>query len=191
MAYCKECGAYIPDGHSKCLACGFDEAEAAKKAEQAKAYQYKYEEPKKSTTERLKEELEKQRARQQENSRKWAETEKAQRERAKNAQPHRSTDTKKYAAPTSYSASKILSALSYFGMLFILPYIFCDNDDFAKFHAKQGLNLFVASIVADIVASIFGLGWIVTIAKLYFIYKGVSNVLNGRKLELPYIGSLL
>lgn len=191
MAYCKECGAYIPDGHSKCLACGFDEAEAAKKAEQAKAYQYKYEEAKKSTTERLKEELEKQRARQQENSRKWAETEKAQRERAKNAQPHRSTDAKKYAAPTSYSASKILSALSYFGMLFILPYIFCDNDDFAKFHAKQGLNLFVASIVAGIVASIFGLGWIVTIAKLYFIYKGVSNVLNGRKLELPYIGSLL
>ncbi|MBQ1236091.1 MAG: hypothetical protein IIX72_03875 [Oscillospiraceae bacterium] len=191
MAYCKECGAYIPDGHSKCLACGFNEAEAAKKAEQAKAYQYKYEEAKKSTTERLKEELEKQRARQQENSRKWAETEKAQRERAKNAQPHRSTDAKKYAAPTSYSASKILSALSYFGMLFILPYIFCDNDDFAKFHAKQGLNLFVASIVADIVASIFGLGWIVTIAKLYFIYKGVSNVLNGRKLELPYIGSLL
>lgn len=191
MAYCKECGAYIPDGHSKCLACGFDEAEAAKKAEQAKAYQYKYEEAKKSTTERLKEELEKQRARQQENSRKWAETEKAQRERAKNAQPHRSTDAKKYAAPTSYSASKILSALSYFGMLFILPYIFCDNDDFAKFHAKQGLNLFVASIVADIVASIFGLGWIVTIAKLYFIYKGVSNVLNGRKLELPYIGNLL
>ena len=61
MAYCKECGAYIPDGHSKCLACGFDEAEAAKKAEQAKAYQYKYEEAKKSTTERLKEELEKQR----------------------------------------------------------------------------------------------------------------------------------
>ena len=59
MAYCKECGAYIPDGHSKCLACGFNEAEAAKKAEQAKAYQYKYEEPKKSTTERLKEELEK------------------------------------------------------------------------------------------------------------------------------------
>ena len=191
MAYCKECGAYIPDGHSKCLACGFDEAEAAKKAEQAKAYQYKYEEAKKSTTERLKEELEKQRARQQENSRKWAETEKAQRERAKNAQPHRSTDAKKYAAPTSYSASKILSALSYFGMLFILPYIFCDNDDFAKFHAKQGLNLFVASIVADIVASIFGLGWIVTIAKLYFIYKGVSNVLNGRKQKLPYIGSLL
>ena len=27
MAYCEKCGAYIPDGQSKCLACGFDGAE--------------------------------------------------------------------------------------------------------------------------------------------------------------------
>ena len=25
MAYCKKCGAYIPDGLTACLACGFDE----------------------------------------------------------------------------------------------------------------------------------------------------------------------
>ena len=25
MAYCKSCGAYIPDGQSACLACGYDE----------------------------------------------------------------------------------------------------------------------------------------------------------------------
>ena len=30
MAYCKSCGAYIPDGQTACLACGYDEsAEAA------------------------------------------------------------------------------------------------------------------------------------------------------------------
>ena len=27
MAYCDKCGAYIPDGQTKCLACGYDEAE--------------------------------------------------------------------------------------------------------------------------------------------------------------------
>ena len=26
MAYCKSCGAYIPDGQNVCLACGFDES---------------------------------------------------------------------------------------------------------------------------------------------------------------------
>jgi len=187
MAYCKECGAYIPEGHSKCLACGYDEKNAPK---QSQAYDYKYEEPKSSAGDFLREELEKQRRRQQENSRKWAETEKARREKAGNSS-YRSTDTKKYAAPANLSTNKILSALSYFGFLFVLPYIFCDKDDFAKFHAKQGMILFIASIIADIAASIFGLGWIVSIAKIYFIYKGVSNVLNGRKEELPYIGSLI
>ena len=197
MAYCNECGAYIPDGHNKCLACGYDAAEAARKAteeaKQAQAYEYKYEEPRKLDTDFLKDQLEKQRKRQQENSRKWAETEKAQRERAKNrnySSAARSTDAKKHEIPTNFSIEKILSALSYFGMLFILPYIFCDNDDFAKFHAKQGMILFVAGIIAKIIASILGLEWIVSIAKIYFIYKGVSNVLNGRKLELPYIGNL-
>lgn len=194
MAYCNQCGAYIPDGHSKCLACGYDESEEEKnRAEQAQAYEYKYEEPKSSASDFLREELEKQRRRQQENSRKWAETEKAQRERAKKqtySAPKRSTDTKKYSAPESVSVNKIMAALSYLGALFILPYIFSDKDDFALFHAKQGLILFVAGIVAKIVASIFGLSWLVNIAKIYFIYKGISNVLNGKKEALPYIGTI-
>ena len=43
MAYCKSCGAYIPDGLNTCLACGFDEgaekaaAAAARKAAEDKA----------------------------------------------------------------------------------------------------------------------------------------------------------
>lgn len=197
MAYCNECGAYIPDGHTKCLACGYDETEAkAEQAKQAEAYEYKYEEPKRFDTDFLKEQLEQQRRRQQENSRKWAETERTQRERAQKqnrayTSSSRSTDTKKYSTPTNYSTNRILSALSYFGILFVLPYLICQNDSFARFHAKQGMILFIASIAADIVASIFGLGWVVSIAKLYFIYKGVSNVLNGRKEVLPYIGSLI
>ena len=197
MAYCNECGAYIPEGKNKCLACGYDAAVAAKKAaQQAAQAEYKYEEPKVINTEFLREQLERQRKRQQENSRKWAETEKAQRERAKTQRPSdstvsRSTDSKKYSQANNLSASKILSGLSYFGILFILPYIICQDDDFAKFHAKQGMILFIASIIVDAFASILGLGWITIFAKLYFIYKGVSNVLNGRKEKLPYIGSLI
>ena len=40
MAYCSKCGAYIPDGMTRCLACGYDEY-----AEQTAAqYAYKYDE---------------------------------------------------------------------------------------------------------------------------------------------------
>ena len=27
MAYCKSCGAYIPDGQTACLACGYNDSE--------------------------------------------------------------------------------------------------------------------------------------------------------------------
>ena len=30
MAYCRSCGAYIPDGHTKCLACGLDQEQEEK-----------------------------------------------------------------------------------------------------------------------------------------------------------------
>ena len=193
MAYCNQCGAYIPDGHSKCLACGYD-AQQAQQAAQAE--EYKYEKAGHVNTDFLKEQLEKQRKRQQEKNRKWAETEKAQREKTRQghenrtASTPRSTDSKKYDAPNTLSGSKLFSLLSYFGILFALPYFFCKDDDFALFHAKQGMILFVLGIAAKIAASILGLSWLVSIAKIYFIYKGVTNVLEGRKDMLPYIGGL-
>ncbi len=198
MAYCNECGAYIPDGHSKCLACGYDASETAKQAEEkaGQAYEYKYEEVKQTNTDFLKQQLEQQRRRQQENSRKWAETEKAQREKTRqehasyNYSSPRSTDTKKYETPGALSGSKLFSLLSYFGILFVLPYLFCKDDDFALFHAKQGMILFVVTMAARLAASILGLGWLVNIARIYFIYKGIVSALNGRKDRLPYIGSL-
>lgn len=195
MAYCNECGAYIPDGCTKCLACGYDAAEAERQAEQAQQTQqaYEYRGPKQVDTDFLKEQLEKQRKRQQENTRKWAETEKAQRERTRQNgySATRSTDAKKYASPDAISGSKLFSALSYFSILFALPYFFCKEDDFALFHAKQGMILFIVGLVAKIAGSIFGLGWLVNLIKIYFIYKGVSNSLQGIKEKLPYIGSLI
>ena len=43
MAYCKKCGAYIPDGQENCLACGYDEAAERKERKggaSASAYAY-------------------------------------------------------------------------------------------------------------------------------------------------------
>ena len=202
MAYCNECGAYIPDGHSKCLACGFDK-EAANKAAKAAAteeYNYNYEDKRKVDSDFLRRQLEEQRKRQQENSRKWAETEKEQRKKAQQqkqsfdstvSQATRSTDNKKYQAPEALSFENIMAGLSYFGALFVLPFIFCKDNGFAHFHAKQGMTLFLACIIFKIIASIFGLGWVINIARIYFIYKGVRNVIEGKQEPLPYIGTLI
>ena len=206
MAYCKSCGAYIPDGQTVCLACGFDPAgeekaaaaAAARAPEQKKSGQQKY---KQFDSEFLRQQLDEQRKRQQENSRKWAETEYAQRQRVKEEQERNFTNTSgrsrsNYSdtvrsAASSADTSKLFAGLSYFSFLFVLPYLFKSDDKFATYHAKQGLNLFVAGIIGDIAGSFLGIGWMVTLARLYMIFKGVGNAVNGKKEPLPYIGNML
>ena len=207
MAYCKSCGAYIPDGQTVCLACGFDDS-AQKKKESASA-QATQQAPASGSAQRkyrqfdsdyLRQQLEEQRKRQQANSRKWAETEYAQRQKAREEQARNFTNTSassrnSYAdtvrnAAQSADKSKILAGMSYFSALFLVPMFLARDDRFAYYHARQGMKLFVAGVIGDIVGGIFGLGWLVTLARIYFIYQGVSNVVNGRKKPLPYIGNL-
>ena len=193
MAYCKNCGAYIPDGQTKCLACGISESPAEK--EQA-AQASQYQQSGRIDHSYLRKELEEQRKRQQENSRKWAEAEFAQRQQAqeKEAQQYVNRGNSSNVKSNNYSnlnKSTILAAMSYFSALFIVPYLCANDDRFAIYHAKQGMILFIAGILAEVVASIFGLKWIVNIARIYFIYKGVYNVFSNRMEPLPLIGNLL
>lgn len=213
MAYCKSCGAYIPDGQTVCLACGYDENAAKQNHSGSAAAKVKAPENKNTTrsggnekyrqadSDFLKQQLEEQRKRQQANSRKWAETEYAQRQKAKEEQTRNFTSTSGRSGSDVYrtvrsavesdDAGKVMAGLSYFSVLFLLPYLFRDKDKFATYHAKQGMNLFAAGIVADIVGKILGIGWFVWIARLYMIFKGVSNVAKGEKKPLPYIGNLI
>ncbi len=206
MAYCKSCGAYIPDGITACLACGYDEAAKAQESA-GTATAGKHE--KKSGGEKyrpfdsdfLKRQLEEQRKRQQENSRKWAETEYAQRQKAKEEQARNFTNTSGRSASDVYQtvrramnsdeSSKVFAGLSYFSALFLLPYLFKNDDDFATYHAKQGMTLFAAGILADIAGGILGVGWLVALARIYMIFQGVGNVVKGKKKPLPYIGDIL
>ena len=212
MGYCTSCGAYIPDGQTKRLACGFDEAakeqkssgqaaqaaQAEKKENTASGSQRKY---RQFDSDFLRQQLDEQRKRQQENNRKWAETEYAQRQKAKEEQARNFTNTSRTSGGNNYTEtvrsavqsadqSKLMAGMSYFSALFLVPMLFAKDDKFASFHAKQGLNLFVAGILGDIAGSMFGLGWLVTLARIYMIFLGVSNVANGRKKKLPYIGEL-
>ena len=213
MAYCKSCGAYIPDGQTVCLACGYDENAGKQDHSGSAAAKAKAPENKNTTrsggnekyrqvdSDFLKQQLEEQRRRQQENSRKWAETEYAQRQKAKEEQTRNFSSTSGRSGSDVYrtvrsavesdDAGKVMAGLSYFSILFLLPYLFRDKDKFATYHAKQGMNLFAAGIIADIAGKLLGIGWFVWIARLYMIFKGVSNVAKGEKKPLPYIGNLI
>lgn len=211
MAYCDKCGAYIPDGHNACLACGYDkssqEAAAAENTAAAAAAQAAPETSVKHegkfntessyysfTNEELKERLAQQRKKQQEESRRWAEEEKARREARRESQSaystNESTAPEKHEAVTGSLSgdSKLLSAISYLGILFLIPMIFRHDDEFASFHAKQGLTLFIYNIVARVLGFIPLLGAVMKLFGFYCIYKGMSSALKGKLEELPYIG---
>ena len=218
MAYCNKCGAYIPDGLSACLACGYDESAQTKKntgaaakstsdivrermEEQRKARQEEnrrwaeQEESRRRQQEESRQwaEQEKQRRQQQEQSRQWAEQEyarrQAERENAARNYTYRSTLNRANTGKTADSG-KLFAALSYLSFLFVLPHIFCPQDEFAKFHAKQGLKLFIFTILADTLGALTGFGWILSLLRFYFIYKGMSNAFSGVEEPLPYIGNI-
>ena len=212
MAYCKKCGAYIPDDLTACLACGYDDlaesqknstyssGPAAAKKDQAKSSEKSNgsEKYKQVDSDFLRKQLEEQRRRQQENSKKWAETEYAQRQKAKEEQARNFTNTSGRSGSDVYQTirrsmesketGKVMAALSYVSVLFMLPYLFRKDDDFATYHAKQGMGLFFAGLIGDIAGKILGIGWFVTAARVLLALTGIGNAINGKKKPLPYIG---
>ena len=92
---------------------------------------------------------------------------------------------------SSDDAGKVMAGLSYFSVLFILPYLFRNKDRFAMYHARQGMILFVACLVGELVGGLFHLGWLVWLARIYMIIQGVSHVVKGEKKPLPFIGDLI
>lgn len=146
MAFCKNCGAEIPENTAFCTSCGTPVAPAEPEVEQAQpVYDAQYTEPQGD-----------------------------------------------YIDPQDAQDNKVLAILSYFGILFIIPLVAAPNSKFAKFHANQGLLLFLFGIILGIVSVIPILGWIVavvgSIASVVFFIMGIINAAKGEAKELPLIG---
>jgi len=88
------------------------------------------------------------------------------------------------SAPSGKKANPI-AILSYIGVLFLIPLLVAKNDEFAVFHAKQGMTLFIAEIITWVIALIPFIGWIIApiawIVWIVFSILGIVNVLKGEK----------
>jgi uncharacterized membrane protein len=87
--------------------------------------------------------------------------------------------------------NKVLAAIGYLWILFLLPLILKPQSQFCKFHAKQSLILFIASLINSVIWMIPVLGWILgtigSIAILVLVILGLLKALNGEYWEMPYV----
>jgi len=92
-----------------------------------------------------------------------------------------------------------MAAFSY--ILFFVPLIsgVAKKDEFVKFHAKQGLVLFLVCVAFMIVSNLvpyniyWSISWIfslVNLAIFVIMIIGIANALKGKKEPLPIIGKL-
>ena len=180
MNYCPKCGAYIPDGETKCLACGFDTAE--KKTEDAgREHDFggaasqsapKYEEKTGKTTE----------------EQSYAGTVIDDEPRAENR--------RQYGGTIFDDAvdNRGMAVLCYMGPLFIIPLLTRRGSAFVRYHANQGLVLFLVELMVDFCGALPAIGGIAAAAGAVLVLlgfiSGISNALGGRMRPMPVFGGI-
>ncbi len=117
--------------------------------------------------------------------------------------PNQNSSTKENSIPlpqpidSAKKNEKIMSAISYIPLLFLLPYFLVKNKSKTlNFHMNQGIILSVLFILGYFIVSLlpFITGRAIDIWKLIiliFTVIGVINVCNDKEKTLPIIGKLL
>jgi uncharacterized membrane protein len=85
--------------------------------------------------------------------------------------------------------NKIIAALSYIGILVLVPLLVKKDSKFCKFHAKQGLIMLIIFIVGWLIFWIPFIGWLIWIAAVILDLLALIQTLQGKYWEIPVVGS--
>jgi len=90
--------------------------------------------------------------------------------------------------PQEIEEGKVFAGIGYLGILFPIPLLAKRENKFCRAHAKQGLVLFLAWIIASIIPF---LGWTLGyICCLILMVIGLINGFSGKYAKLPVIGGI-
>ncbi|MDD4607374.1 MAG: DUF4870 domain-containing protein [Patescibacteria group bacterium] len=102
---------------------------------------------------------------------------------------------KKLSAETLNNQDKVLAAISYIWILWVIPFVINHKKDFVIQHAKQGLLLFICEIVAWSLGVLpfigFLLGSMAWMLCIILVIIGIIKAINGEAWQIPYIGHLV
>jgi uncharacterized Tic20 family protein len=130
-------------------------------------------------------------------------------EKAENAYDYATEND--YYDPEDIRKNRVISALGYWGLLFVIPLVRGQNSPYAEFHGKQSVRLFIFSLLASFISPIGKAALIayktsqssvllfliailafLSIATSCFCFycfvTGVHNALHGKTKPLPLIG---
>ena len=182
MSYCRECGAYIPDGENRCLACGWTEKTASGAQTQR---EQKREKKAENSAENHKN-----------NNNCRRNYSYGGREDRRGADRYysasdASTPRQNYARDYSADAKKNrgLACLCYLGPLFILSWLLKPDSKFVKYHINQGLLLFLCWIVIGVFDFVPFMS-LANIVAFVFMIMGIVNASEGKRKPLPIIGDI-
>ena len=105
--------------------------------------------------------------------------------------------------------NKLVAAIGYLGILFVIPMFVKKDSPYAQFHGKQGMGLFIVSTVLSFIFGFFGIfaiipfiGWLIFIfgalifglvflVLFVFMIIGIYKAATGKAYELPLVSDLL
>lgn len=115
-------------------------------------------------------------------------------------------DTKKAVPTTGQSdveKNKVMAVLAYIGILVLVPLLAAKDSPFARYHANQGLVLFLFEIALGIVGNVLtfslalsGLWFLLMLMPLLWLVTlvlaiiGIVNAVNGEMKPLPVLGGI-
>ncbi len=89
---------------------------------------------------------------------------------------------------------RLFAMLGYLSILCLVPLLLKKDNEFALYHGKQGLVLFIWLVAASIIAPIPLLGWGIWIISAVLIVAlsaiGIIQVLMGKYWKMPYISNI-
>ena len=71
---------------------------------------------------------------------------------------------------TDIANNKVFAILAYFGLLVLIPILAAPNSKFARYHANQGLTLFILEIICMFVGVIPFIGGLIALAGSIFAF---------------------
>lgn len=88
--------------------------------------------------------------------------------------------------------NKVLAAIGYIWILFLIPLLAKKDSQFCQFHGKQGMILFIAWIVLVVFGWVPIIGWflapILGLVLVIVSLIGIIKTLMGESWEIPFLG---